>query len=1141
MPSVDDLSAEVVIAQLEFSRVATSLDEPTKASVIASLEQALEQLKQADDATAHAKEFMRLKSNAPQALADIREELSKPIEAPTVQAPPNATLDQIQQLVRQAEADLEAARRRVEELRAEAETRGTRRAALADELAKAREQLSEFESQHRSTPVPTDEVGRARATLLQAQVQAARARVGLLESEGDSYESRAELLSARRDRATRRASEADALLSAWQVVSRRESERVVRDDSEEARRLAREVEARYPELADLSARNEELVGERKSVQQELDVVGTELTAMRELRTRIRQDSASARQKVDSAGLTNAMGLLLRQEYGRIPDISERRRRLRLLDDETSDAQYRSVVIAEERIEFGDTQATLQRLIASLGPASNDAEEVRRNQVAETLLTSRREMLDSLLSDYASYTDRLVSLTAAIQSVVNEADTYRSYIEERILWVRSVANPATLDLAGFRDAAQWLAAPSGWRSAVTQTAETASTDAVPGLVFAFVLLILLVFRRRLKRKFGAVADRVSRIGTDTIGQTLIALIIVLLLTAPVPVLLYAIGWLLSRPSEQVMIGLAAGQAFRASAFALFLIEFLRQVLHQSGVGPRHFQWPGRAVAAVRRELTWFMPVFVIAVFVWTIMNEQPNDAMANTLGRLAFVVGMVALGAFGYRSFHREGDVHRELLASGKKGLVDRLRIMWFPATVFVPTALALLALLGYYYTATQLESGLRATAWLVLGLLLVNALLLRWLFLARRHLVIEERRKRSEQQEAAREAGGDSPAPLSEDDAIDVPAIDARTRHLFRSIIAVSFVVGLYFIWSHALPSLRMLERVQVWPQLAVLDDDALSVPQSQAPVTGSANGAGLSVTPTSLDLTRTPVSRDETTVLQHRITLSDVGAAMVFLLLTVVSVRNVPALIEMAIVGRLPIDTGARYAILSVIKYCLMLVGFGLTFGAVGMGWSQVQWLAAALTFGLAFGLQEIFANFVSGLIILAERPIRVGDTVTIQGVTGTVARIRMRATTITDWDLKELVIPNKSFITEQVMNWTLSNPTLRVIVPVGVSYGADIDKTEELLRQVARDEKRVLEEPATAVLFLGFGDNSLNFELRVYIPHIDVMFSVRHELHRAITKTFREAGIEIAFPQRDLHIRSAIPVEVVSRDRLEAREPDS
>jgi potassium efflux system protein len=209
-----------------------------------------------------------------------------------------------------------------------------------------------------------------------------------------------------------------------------------------------------------------------------------------------------------------------------------------------------------------------------------------------------------------------------------------------------------------------------------------------------------------------------------------------------------------------------------------------------------------------------------------------------------------------------------------------------------------------------------------------------------------------------------------------------------------------------------------------------------------------------------------------------------------------------------------------------------------IGIGWSSVQWLVAAMTVGLGFGLQEIFANFVSGIILLFERPARVGDTVTIGTITGTITRIRIRATTVLDWDNKELIVPNKEFVTGNLVNWTLTNPTLRLIINVGVAYGSNTRLVTELLYQVAQGNSDVLEEPAPIVVFSEFGDSSLNFELRIFVSDLSTYRRLRHDLHMAIDDAFREHGIEIAFPQCDLHVRSLPDGMLVNSDAKQPRK---
>jgi potassium efflux system protein len=194
-----------------------------------------------------------------------------------------------------------------------------------------------------------------------------------------------------------------------------------------------------------------------------------------------------------------------------------------------------------------------------------------------------------------------------------------------------------------------------------------------------------------------------------------------------------------------------------------------------------------------------------------------------------------------------------------------------------------------------------------------------------------------------------------------------------------------------------------------------------------------------------------------------------------------------------------------------------------------------------LGFGLQEIVANFICGLIILFERPIRVGDVVTIGDQTGAVTRIKIRATTITDWDRRELIVPNKEFITGKLINWSLSDPITRVVVPVGVAYGSDTQATEKLLLKIARENLMVLTQPEPLAVFIGFGDNSLNFELRIFVRGLENRLPVIHNLHLAIDREFRKAGINIAFPQRDIHLDTTRPLEVHVISKPDPSSPSS
>jgi len=174
-------------------------------------------------------------------------------------------------------------------------------------------------------------------------------------------------------------------------------------------------------------------------------------------------------------------------------------------------------------------------------------------------------------------------------------------------------------------------------------------------------------------------------------------------------------------------------------------------------------------------------------------------------------------------------------------------------------------------------------------------------------------------------------------------------------------------------------------------------------------------------------------------------------------------------------------------------------------VSWDKLQWLVAALSVGLGFGMQEIFANFISGIMILFERPVRIGDTITIGNLSGTVSKIRIRATTITDFDRKDIIVPNKTFITGQLINWSLTDTITRVTLKLGVDYGSDLDLVKALLLQAARENPRVLKEPEPHVYFLNFGESTLDHELRMHVRDLGDRNPVIDEVNRLSTASSR------------------------------------
>jgi len=231
---------------------------------------------------------------------------------------------------------------------------------------------------------------------------------------------------------------------------------------------------------------------------------------------------------------------------------------------------------------------------------------------------------------------------------------------------------------------------------------------------------------------------------------------------------------------------------------------------------------------------------------------------------------------------------------------------------------------------------------------------------------------------------------------------------------------------------------------------------------------------------------------------------------------------------SRTDVSAGTRYTASTLLNYVILGAGILVALSRLGLDWSKLQWLVAALGVGIGFGLQEIVANFICGLIILFERPITVGDIITVGDQDGVVTRIRIRATTIRDWDNKELLIPNKEIITGRLLNWSLTDTRLRLTVPVGVAYGSDAALALKILAETVADDERILKDPAPSIIFSDFGESSLNMVCRFYIDNAGNMWPVKTELHLEIYRRFEEAGIVISFPQRDVHLDSEKPLRI-------------
>jgi potassium efflux system protein len=526
--------------------------------------------------------------------------------------------------------------------------------------------------------------------------------------------------------------------------------------------------------------------------------------------------------------------------------------------------------------------------------------------------------------------------------------------------------------------------------------------------------------------------------------------------------------------------------------LFFLRAFRVLCIDGGVAASHFRWPASLARTLRHQLDQLMLTFLLPAFVVVGTFTRYATEFGGELGRTAFVIATAGVAVFLIRLLHPSTGILTRIRRS--QGRAEKISPLWLGLGTAFPVGLAIAALSGFVYSALTLMSSLISSLWLVFGLFIAHELVARWLLVVRGRLLAQAAAERLAAARAEREkehadsAGGeDLPTPV-EEPALDVASLDADTRKLLNVGLYLTGFIGLAAIWSSVLPAFAIFNRITLWQYF-----DGTGVEQQLVPVT-----------------------------------LADLTLVFIYGFITIIAVRTVPSVLEAILRQRDSITPGTRLAFSTLARYGIVIVGVSLIAGSIGFNWGRIQWLVAALGVGIGFGLQEIVANFISGLIILIERPIRVGDLVTVGDTSGTVSRLQIRATTVTNFDRQELLVPNKEFITGRVLNWSLTDDVLRLVVRVGVAYGSDVRKALELVKEVVVEHALVLKEPEPLVTFDEFGDNSLNITARCFIGNPKKRRETLSDINLAIDDKFRAAGIVIAFPQRDVHLDTTAPLDV-------------
>jgi potassium efflux system protein len=1085
----EEISRDTVLTRLKTINESEALDAAAKAKLQESYGEVLRELDQASRRVAEAAGFEQMITSEPQRLRDVKGELAALPSAPTVTEPADGDLIQLEQELKNAVDTVTKAKEALAGLEAEPKRRAGRKreipgllGSLREQLAQTTQQILAFKKQEDPSPLALAEQA-LRLARRQRMQQESRA----LEQELAAYETTTELLRQDRDLAAARLLRAEETEKRWREIVNRRSQEQAQDDTEAARL---EAESTLPALRPVAEARHRLASEAKKVSTRIPQLSDELQDVKTTLEKWTKQYARTQERVNAAGLTYAIGLLLRSQRAALPDVGHLQRTRRARQSEIRDTQLRLLELEDRRSEMASLERQARTEMDNLDRLPEGMEAGDVELIVRDLLTKQRDQLDALIRNYDNYFEMLVKLDEAEQLLIKKTQQYADYIDERVFWIGSTAPLRLSDLRLAGMGLAWLADPQHWVQVLQALLVDTVSKPLLNLLAVCLLAVLLYKQRRLR----AVLDQTGELARQStlcrILPTFTALGLTVLIAAAWPAVFWYVGWRLANGLGTSEFARAVAAGLIHAAVIYLPLEFVRQVCRRHGLADAHFRWPAGALAMIRTNLKWLAPSVLPLVIVAATLRMQNNRGFESSLGRMCLIAEFLLAAVFFHRVLRPSGDFFRHVLAYGDEGWLYRFRHIWYLLGVLSPLALAGLSGLGYDYTAFQLAGHLRETVYVPLALTLAAAFLLRWVMVLRRRLAIAAARQRTaaEVAEAAASVEGSQPVGVPAPDApqVDLTALSQQTRRLIRALLFALGILCVWYIWVDALPALGILEQVPLWPPSAWAD--------GRVPIDGSSVG----------------------------ITLADIGLTVLVVAVTLIAARNISGLLEIALLQHLPLDAGTRYAIATVSRYLIIVVGLVFACGSLGISWSTVQWLVAAVGVGLGFGLQEIFANFVSGLILLFERPIRVGDIVTVDDVTGIVSRIQIRATTIRNWDRKEFIVPNKEFITGRLLNWTLSDRVNRVVVNVGVAYGSDTERVKELLLSIVRGHPNVLDDPAPSVTFEQFGDSTLSFVVRCFLPNLENRLRVVHDLHTEIHQVFQEQGIEIAFPQRDIHLRS-------------------
>lgn len=1031
---------------------------------IQALETALSLLGEYQESAERTKQYQKIIDEFPGMASELRQQISSLSETrKTVRnAMSNAELDQ--EIVQVSSQLLEASRQ-IQQEQERAREISDSLSQLPQLQTEARRALNENKSSQSTQSASSSPLIQAKIYVYQARYAAQKARIDELELAQLSANNRQELARMRAEVYQKKAEQLDNYLQALRNQINNQRQREAELALAKTEKLA-ETSGDLPEgITEQFRVNRELSGALNQQAQRLDLVASQQRQSARQTIQARQALSTIREQSQWLGASRLLGEALRAQVARLPEPPKAQQ----LDSEMG-------TLRVQRLYYEDLlnrQQQLRQTRQDNGkPLSSEQKRILDDQ-----LKTQQTLLNSLISGCDTLILEVTKLKVASTQLEDAMTEIQQATHRYLFWTADV-NPLSLsyplDLA--HDLTRLLSLDTLGQLGGAMVMMFTSRETLLPVIGAVLLVGFSISSRRHYQAFlDRASQRVGKVTQDQFNLTLRTVFWSILVALPVPVLWWALGYGLQH-AWPWPIAVAIGDGVTATLPLLWVFMISAAFARTNGLFIAHFRWPQRSVERAMRYYSLSIGLMVPLIMLLIAFDNLDDRQFSGTLGRFCFMLicGVLSIVTVNLK---RAGiPLYLDKEGSGENMLNN---ILW-NILICIPLVATLASLIGYLATAQALLARLETSVAIWFFLLVIYHIIRRWMLIQRRRLAFDRARQKRAEMLANRARGEEELASSSADGTdIDEPVIDldtisAQSLRLVRSLLTLIALVSVIVLWSEIHSAFGFLENIKLWEATTTIQGIENQVP----------------------------------------VTLGSILIAILILIITTQLVRNMPALLELALLQHLNLSPGTGYAITTLTKYMLLLIGGLTVFSMLGIEWSKLQWLIAALGVGLGFGLQEIFANFISGLIILFEKPIRIGDTVTIRDLTGSITRINTRATTITDWDRKEIIVPNKAFITEQFVNWSLSDPITRVVLTVPAPSSVSSEQVTSLLKQAVEKCSYVLENPQPEIFLVDIQQGIQLFELRIHAAEMGHRMPLRHELHQLILQAFHSHDIELPFP---------------------------